>query len=109
MKEFNELFNLDEISEVLDDKYRDTETKEIGDRVQVIDYSSVTKLNGEDLDCFDEDMQFDARTYFIVIETRQRVKYDAYYTIYTQDIIMVNPHTKKQYRANQGHLTLIKK
>lgn len=107
MKNFDELFEADEIKEFLGAKYRDPITKEIGDRVHIIDFSSVTNLNGDELENTDEDMQFEANTLFIVIDTHQRVKYDVQYMVYIQDIIIVNPNTKIQYRANSGHLILI--
>jgi hypothetical protein len=109
MEEFNNLFNLHEIDEVLHDRYRDKVVKEVGDRVGVIDFSSVTRLDGSHIDQFDEDMQFSVLTYFIIIETRQRHRYDAGFTFYNQDVVMVNPRNKMQYRAYSGHLTVVKK
>ena len=56
----NNLFNLDEINEIIDqnlDPYR----KEIGDRVMIEDYSSCTHMNGLELDSEqDEEMQFNS-------------------------------------------------
>ena len=104
----NNLFSSEEINEVLDNlQYRDTERKEIGDRVSILDYSSCTHMNGKELDGEqDEEMQFNMLTYFIVIETRQNYKFDAYYTIYRQDLIIVNPLTKVKYRINSGHVKI---
>jgi len=104
----NNLFNLEEINEVLDNiKYRNTQRKEIGDRVMILDYSSVTHMNGRELDNEqDEEMQFNSTVYFIVIADRQNYKFDAYYTIYRQDLIIVNPFTKVKYRVNSGHVKL---
>ena len=102
----NNLFNIEELNEILD-KNRDPYRKEIGDRVNILDFSSVTHMNGRELDAEqDEQMQFNAMVYFIVIEDRQRHEYDAYYLKYNQDLIIVNPFTNIRYRANSGHLQL---
>jgi hypothetical protein len=108
MENFDNLFNLEEINEVLDNiQYRDTERKEIGDRVMILDYSSCTHLNGLELDSeADEEMQFNSMTYFIVIETRQNYTFDAYYAKYRQDLIIVNPLTNMKYRINSGHVQI---
>lgn len=105
---FEDLFNLSEIEEVLHDKFRDPVAKDIGDRVAVIDFSSVTRLDGSHIDQYDEDMQFNVLTYFIVIQTRQRHHYNAGFLVYNQDVVMVNPRNKMQYRAYSGHLTITK-
>ena len=101
-------FNLDEINDVLDNiKYRDTVRKEIGDRVNILDYSSCSHMNGMDLDNEqDEEMQFNMLTYFIVVETGQNYVYDAYYKKFKQNLIIVNPLTNIQYRINSGHVQL---
>ena len=103
-------FNLEELNEVLDNlDYRDPERKEVGDRVDILDYSSVTHMNGRELDSEqDEEMQFNMMVYFIVIETGQRYVHDAYYTKYRQDLIIVNPHTNLKYRVNSGHVKIRK-
>jgi len=108
MEEFDNIFNLDEINDVLDNiQYRDTERKEIGDRVSILDYSSCSHMNGRELDSeHDEEMQFNMMTYFIVIETRQKYEYDAYFAKYRQDLIIVNPLTKVRYRINSGHVKI---
>jgi len=81
MEEFNDLFNLEEINEVLDNKNRDPYVKEVGDRVSIIDFSSTTHMNGLELDPeMDEEMSFNSMT--------------------------LNPITNKQYRINSGHVTL---
>ena len=104
----NNLFNLEEINDVLDNiKYRNIERKEIGDRVTLLDYSSVTHMNGRELDSeLDEEMQFNTLTYFIVIQDRQRIEYDALYTKFNQDLIIVNPLTRVMFRVISGHVKL---
>jgi hypothetical protein len=108
MEQFDNLFNTEEINEVLDNlKYRDPERKEVGDRVTILDYSSCTHLNGQELDSEqDEEMQFNIMTYFIVIETRQNYQYNTLYTNYKQDLIIVNPLTKKKFRIISGHVEI---
>ena len=104
--DFNKLFNLDEIDEIINGN-RDPYRKEMGDRVTILDYSSCTHMNGMELDSEeDEQMQFNAMTYFIVIETRQNYVYDAYYKKYRQDLIIVNPCTNVRFRINSGHVRL---
>jgi hypothetical protein len=101
-------FDQEEIYEALT-KARDlnTDRKEIGDRVYILNYSSCTHLNGRPLDPDDgEEMQFNSFTFFIVIETRQDITYDAYFYEYKQDLVVVNPLTNKQYRINSGHVKL---
>jgi len=103
---FDNLFNFDEVNDVLKQD-RDTEKKEIGDRVTVLDYSSCTHLNGQELDSEqDEEMQFNMVTYFIVIETHQKHIYNTYFKQDRQDLIIANPLTNKLYRVNSGHVML---
>jgi hypothetical protein len=104
--EIFEGFNLDEINELLDNlDYRDTVRKEVGDRINILDYSSCSHMNGMDLDNEqDEEMQFNSMTYFIVIETGLRYVYDAYYTKFRQDLVIINPFTNVKYRINSGHV-----
>jgi hypothetical protein len=102
------LFSFEEINDVLENiRYRDTLRKEIGDRVTILDYSSCTHMNGRELDNEqDEEMQFNATTYFIVIADKQRYNYNAYYAKYNQDLVIVNPLTKVRFRVNSGHVKL---
>ena len=106
MEDFNKLFNTEELNEILEqncDPYR----KEIGDRVNILDFSSVTHMNGLPLDAEEDDqMKFGYLTCFIVIQDRQRCPYDAYYAKYNQDLIIVNPLTNVRYRVNSGHVQL---
>jgi len=105
--DFSELFNLDEINDLLDNQDRDPYRKVLGDRVQILDYSSCTHLNGRPLDFEDdEEMSFNFVTEFIVIETGCLHIYDAYFKKYKQDLIIVNPLTNKKYMINSGHVKL---
>ena len=102
----NNLFDQEELNAVLDNN-RDPYRKEIGDRINIVDYSSCTHMNGMELDSeADEEMQFNNLTYFIVINDRQRYNYDAYYTKFNQDLVIVNPITNVQFRVNSGHVQL---
>jgi len=100
-------FGLSHITDILNGNHHNHDVKEIGDRVKVIDYSSVTRINGSDIDELDEDMQFDNKMFFIVIDNKQTNRYSDNYMVYNQDIIMVNPKTKMQYRANSKHLEIV--
>ena len=95
-------FDTNELNEVLEAN-RDPYRKEIGDRVQVIDFSSVTDLNGEDPD----NTVVNFNTKLIVIATNQTQYHDALFKQYLQNMIVVCPVTNKQYRVNSGHLKLI--
>ena len=102
----NNLFSQDEINAILDNN-RDPYRKEIGDRVNILDYSSCTHMNGMELDSEqDEEMQFNFMTYFIVVNDRQKSLYDAYYTKFNQDLIIVNPVTNVHFKINSGHVQL---
>ena len=106
--EFEELFNLEEISKVMEDKNRDTERKELGDRVQIIDFSSCTHIDGRplDYDLEDDEMVFNFHTELIVIATREQAVYDAYYVQYEQDLVVINTLTNRRFRIGSGHVTL---
>lgn len=106
LPDFSHLFNLDEVSNTINEN-RDPYRKEIGDRVNILDFSSCTYMNGRPLDYeFDEEMSFDFITMFIVIETGQKTVFDAYFKAYKQDLVIVNPLTNKKYRINSGHVKL---
>ena len=100
-------FNLEELNEILDDRNLDPYRKVLGDRVQIMDYSSCTHLTGKPLDYEDDDeMNFNFVTEFIVIETGCLHVYDAYFKKYRQDLIIVNPLTNKKYMIASGHVKL---
>ena len=100
-------FNLEELNEILDDRNLDPYRKVLGDRVQIMDYSSCTHLTVKPLDYEDDDeMNFNFVTEFIVIETGCLHVYDAYFKKYRQDLIIVNPLTNKKYMINSGHVKL---
>jgi hypothetical protein len=84
----------------------DTEPKEIGDRVVVLDYSSVSHIDGEELDDNDYD-NIDTMEdgYYIVIETKTRIPFKNY----IQDTIIVNPKTNEKFRAVSRHLKIYRR
>jgi hypothetical protein len=100
-----ELFNIDDIGQHINCVDLDYDKKVIGDRVQVIDYSSVSHRNGLPLEYLDFE-ELDNNTVFIVIETSKRVEYKAQYNTYTQDVLMVNTKLNKQYRVMSNHIKL---
>jgi len=114
MKRIDDLFNNSEIKKVIDSHiHRDKAIKVIGDRVLIIDFSSVTRLNGEPLVVDDPEMQF-SNNHFIVIETSLKTTYSSPILItstltYQQDLIIVNPKSNVQYRVNSGHVEILNK
>lgn len=84
----------------------DRTVKEIGDRVVVLDYSSVTQLNGDELESYD-DIDLDNYDYYIVIDTGKRVVYNTPHgRVYKQDLVIVNPKTNQQLRVTSRHTRL---
>jgi len=96
------MFSISEIENVVGREYHDQYIKEIGDRVSVEDYSSMTHENGMELDFPDFDELFDVK-YFIVIAVRQKIVFTSKYADYKQDLLIVNSKTNKQYRIISGH------
>jgi hypothetical protein len=95
-----------ELNEITELEYRDTSRKDIGDRVNVIDYSSVSHVRGAALDAMDLEY-LDNNTVFLVIETNRKVVFNANFHDYKQDLVIVDMQTKKQYRVISGHVKLI--
>jgi len=95
-----------EIEQVLVLENRDKYVKEIGDRVKVFDYPTMTKSNGNYLEYEDFVEIDDDDLYFIVTETQQKNYTIIQNSKYLQDIVIVNPQTNKMYRINSGHLVL---
>ena len=111
---FDEMFN-DEIDKILKQSGRSPlsgfvnnyETKEIGDRVRIIDYSSISDIKGNDLDP-DEYYLMHPDDYYIVINTRQRVEKKIPFGRFKQDLVIVNPKTNQQYRVSSLHVEITK-
>jgi len=95
-----------ELNEIEEIELRDHNRKEIGDRVNVIDFSSVSHVRGLALDAMDLE-NLDNNTVFMVIETNRKVVFSANFHDYKQDLIIVNMSTKKQYRVISGHVKVI--
>ena len=113
MEDFNIENNDDILRRILNENYKplkkiinDKTLKEIGDRVVVLDYSSVTHLDGEMLCDEDYDEVINIK-YYIVIATNKKVTFTTLSNIeYKQDLIIVNPETKKQYRVISRHIRI---
>lgn len=87
-----------------EEDYHDKALKHIGDRVVIIDYSSVTDVDGEMLD----DKAFDeiyGHEYLIVAETNQYRVFKTNHHTYRQDLVIAHPKTKRLYRVISGHVT----
>jgi hypothetical protein len=85
-----------------------TERKEIGDRVIVLDYSSASHLDGESLDVQDFESIDETNlmnNYYIVIETGRRISFKHY----VQDVIIANPRTNEQFRIASRHLRIYRR
>lgn len=104
-----DFFNIsdDDVNNVLNSPGKDTkkdddvnyDIKEIGDRVTILDYSSVTHEFGEELDPDDYDNITD-KDYYIVINKNKKGKYHSY----TQDLLIVNPKTNKKFWIASKHV-----
>lgn len=79
--------------------------KGIGDRVTILDYSSISRLNNK-LPLNKEDL-YNVQ-YFIVIDDYLKHKFTSNNITYIQDIIIVNPQDKEMYRICSRHTTLFK-
>lgn len=86
-------------------RLRDHSRKDIGDKINVINFSSVSHINGDDLDTMDLE-GLDFNTYFLVIQTNCRVLFKTEYHEYKQDLVIADMQTKKQYRVMSGHVKL---
>jgi len=108
-EEFNSYFDMDEL---LHNKNIETNPKILakkvdGDRVNVIDFSSLTHENGDELT--DEDQtNLNCDIEFIVINTNQKNKYYTEYISYTQNLIIFYPNTNQKFRVSSIHTKLIK-
>ena len=98
-------FNIDDIMPFIQCSEVDNSKKEIGDRVQVLDYSGVSHKNGLPLDFGDAD-DLDGFTVFIVIDTNKIVKFKTIFGDFIQDILMVDTKTNMQYWAVSKHLKI---
>jgi hypothetical protein len=106
MDNFNNYFEDIKSNEIELLKLRNTDHKEIADKVKVIDYSSTTFKHGGELDRIDFD-KLDFDTVFMVIETNCKVYYKVPNFEYKQDLVIVDLNTKVQYRVISGHTKLI--
>lgn len=103
---FNNPFEQIEINELEEIKHRNHEIKDIGDSVNMIDFSSVSHHRGTALDAMDlEDMDFN--TIFMVVETNRKTYFKTENHEYKQDLVIVDLRTKKYYRVISGHVKLI--
>jgi hypothetical protein len=109
----NDFFNIDENDfrnilkdNPLNDNSGDPAIKEVGDRVRIWDYSSVTNEKGIELAPWDYDKITDGE-YYVVVADKQKNTYDSYFILYSQDLIVAHPKSKKQYRVSSKHVRLL--
>ena len=103
--EYENIFEELEIKDDTQTAYRDLMRKDVGDRVNVIDFSSLSHKNKTPLDAMDIET-LDFNTYFLVIETNNKVLFKTENNEYVQDLVIVDMQTKKQYRIISGHVKL---
>ena len=115
MDDFNYNFDNDEIiRRILREHNRplkvinNTEYKDVGDRVIVLDYSSVSHLNGDELFPEDYDRVEEMKAnneYYVVAETGKKVLFKKY----LQDLIIANPKTNELFRVASRHLRIYRR
>jgi hypothetical protein len=113
MEDFDDIFNDDEIDRILHESGRKTiskrninrETKEIGDRVRILDYSSLSYPNGVELDPDDYDAM-NPEDYYVVIETRLKKEKKSIFGRYKQDLMIAHPTTKRIFRVSSIHVEI---
>jgi len=105
MKFWNNM-ELREIQNMVGNKFIDTQKKEIGDRVMIIDTSSVSGIAAE-LDAMDYQDLIDADNKFIVIANREKAIYHSYFQDYAQDLIIVDTKSNIQYRVISNHVRVL--
>ena len=77
---------------------------DIGDRVKVFDFSSLSHENGETPALDEFNTILTPSTMFIVIDVRRKNLYHSGLVVYPQDIVIVEPKTKKKYRVGSYHV-----
>lgn len=113
MENFDDVFNDDELNKILQESGRkvrknsdlDFNVKEVGDRVCILDYSSISHVNGENL--FPEEYEkFISEDYFIVINTRLNKEKKSTFGNYKQDLMIGHPKTNEVFRIASRHVKL---
>ena len=107
----NTFFSDEEIRRVLNksnktiDEFIDNDRKEIGDRVKVIDYSSMSYIDNQfEHDDYDN---IDTDAYYVVCEIRQKNVLNTKISSYKQDLIIANPLTKILFKIGSKHVKLL--
>ena len=81
----------------------DLRTKEIGDRIQIWDFSSVTGEHSEKLSRFD----FQNIPYLIVVDTHRRTTLEIFNQVYVLDLLVVDPKTNLKFRVASAHVKIL--
>lgn len=86
-------------------QFLDTDTKEIGDWVKVIESTSFTTMDKKNLPPTDPNLD----TKLMVIEAGilSEIAYNEHLS-FNQDLIVVNPETKIKFRVSSNHVKLVK-
>ena len=107
-----DFFDDDEIRKVLklDKKpvkgYVDFNKKDVGDRVKIIDYSSMSYIDNQ-FDDVDYDI-INTKCYYVVCDTKLKNILNTNFSTYIQDLIIANPITKILYKINSRHVKIVK-
>lgn len=83
----------------------DTDTKEIGDWVKVIESTSFTTMDKQNISPYDHNLE----PKLMVIEAGilSEIAYNEHLS-FNQDLIVVNPETKIKFRVSSNHVKLVK-
>jgi hypothetical protein len=113
----NFLFSDDDIRKVLNknnktiDEFIDNNKKEIGDRVVVIDYSSMSHIDCEfEYDDYERLADLKPDDFYVVCYTGQKNVLKKSYTstpVYKQDLIIADPKTKTLFKISSKHVRLL--
>lgn len=109
--DYENTFSDEEIRKVLSQSnktiydFQDYSKKEIGDRVKVIDFSSMSYIDNQfEHDDYDD---LDSNTQYVVCNTRQRNVLNTKVSTYKQDLIIANPKTKVLFKISSRHVKLL--
>lgn len=106
-----DFFTDDDIRKVLNksnktiDELIDHDRKEIGDRVKVIDYSSMSYMDAQfEHDDYDK---INTDDYYVVCDIYQKNVLNTRLSSYKQDLIIANPRTKVLFKIGSKHVRLL--
>ena len=84
----------------------DTNKKEIGDCIEIIDFVSLFYNTGKSLDMYEIE-ELSKINKFMVVESGLNNNYKLHNLEFKLDIVVVNLHNKKYYKCSSGHVKII--